>query len=464
MFSETGPDGKRRSSTAGPLASGVPGSVAGLSLAHRRLGRLPWKQVVDPAVRLARDGFVMTKNVSDSIGAQAEKLARDREAARIFLPGGRAPAPGTLFRQPDLARTLAAIRDRGADGFYRGEVAQAIEAREREAGGIITRGDLGRYRARIRKPIRFSVEGAVVWTTPAPSSGPALARMALMAAAAGAGKFRARDAEAAHWTAEIERRAYLDRNRLLGDPAFGGVREERFLDPTEAARMVAAIDPARATPTASLVPAASKRVAAGPGSTTHLSVADAGGAVVALTTTINDGFGSGRVSPGLGFLWNDEMDDFTARPGEPNLFGLIQGEVNAVAPGKRMLSSMCPTILRRSDGSVFAFGAPGGATILTTNFQVLMNLTFRRESLADAIAAPRFHQQDFPDAVEVERDRFDPAWIASLEAKGHTVKISDRVPVRGTIGRVHAVAAFRGGRVEAAADPRRSGAAYVAAP
>jgi gamma-glutamyltranspeptidase/glutathione hydrolase len=166
----------------------------------------------------------------------------------------------------------------------------------------------------------------------------------------------------------------------------------------------------------------------------------------------------------LGFLWNDEMDDFTARPGQPNQYGLVQGEVNAVAPGKRMLSSMCPTILRRSDGSVFAFGAPGGATILTTNFQVLLGLAVRRETLLAAIAAPRFHQQDFPDAVEVERDRFDAAWTASLEAKGHAIKISDRSPIRGAIGRVHAVAVHPDGRLEAAADPRRSGAAYVAAP
>jgi gamma-glutamyltranspeptidase/glutathione hydrolase len=464
MFQRIGRDGKPRSSTTGPLASGVPGSVAGLSLAHRRLGRLSWKQVVDPAVRLARDGFHVTKNVSDSIAAYSEKLARDREASRIFLPDGRAPEPGSLFKQPDLARTLAAIRDRGADGFYRGEIAQKIESREREAGGIVTRGDLGRYRAQIRRPIRFAIEDATVWTTPAPSSGPSLAQMSLMATAAGAGRFRARDAEAAHWTAEIERRAFLDRNRYLGDPAFGGVRQQMLVDAARAARLVAAIDPNRATPTASLVATAQKTVAAGPGSTTHLSVADASGTVVALTTTLNDSFGSGRVSPGLGFLWNDEMDDFTARPGQPNQYGLVQGEVNAVAPGKRMLSSMCPTILRRSDGSVFAFGAPGGATILTTNFQVLLGLAVRRETLLAAIAAPRFHQQDFPDAVEVERDRFDAAWTASLEAKGHAIKISDRSPIRGAIGRVHAVAVHPDGRLEAAADPRRSGAAYVAAP
>jgi gamma-glutamyltranspeptidase/glutathione hydrolase len=288
--------------------------------------------------------------------------------------------------------------------------------------------------------------------------------MALLASAIGPGRVGSQGIEAAHLRAEIEKRAFLDRNRHLGDPAFGGVRQDLFLDASRLSRMAASIDPKRATPTASLLSGPAREGTSRPGSTTHLSVADAAGTVVAVTTTLNDGFGSGRVSPGLGFLWNDEMDDFTARPGAPNLYGLVQGEVNAVAPGKRMLSSMCPTIVKRGNGSVFAFGAPGGATILTTNFQVLLGLAVRREALAVAVAAPRFHQQDFPDVVEVERDRFDAGWIAALEAMGHTIKVSDRTPVRGAIGRVHAVAVHPDGRREAVADPRRSGGAFVVAP
>jgi gamma-glutamyltranspeptidase / glutathione hydrolase len=446
------------SSTEGPLASGVPGSVAGLALAHRRAGRLPWKAVVEPAVRLARDGFTMTANVSESIAADRERLARDPETARIFLPGGAAPAPGTLFRQPDLAKTLEAIRDRGEDGFYRGAVARDIAESQKRAGGLVTRGDLARYEAKIRPALRFRFLGAEVLTTPAPSSGPVLAEMAA-AVALQAGRIRPQGAEGMHWLAEIEKRAFRDRNQFLGDPAFQGVRERPFLDPDRARRLVASIDPQKATPSARVGTVFPEKP-----TTTHFSVVDGEGMVVAVTTTLNDSFGNARVAPGLGFLWNNEMDDFTTRPGEANLYGLVQGEANTVAPGKRMLSSMCPTIAVLPNRGVFAWGAPGGATILTTNLQVLLGLALRSENLAAAVAAPRFHQQEMPDAVEVEKDRFDPAWLAALEAMGHVVKVSDRDPVSGRLGRVHAVAALTGGRTEAVADPRRHGAGLVVRP
>jgi len=446
------------SSTEGPLASGVPGSVAGLALAHRRAGRLPWRAVAEPAVRLARDGFPMTANVSESIAAERERLSRDPETARIFLPGGNVPSPGTVFRQPDLAKTLEAIRDRGEDGFYRGAVARDIAESQRRAGGLITRGDLGRYEAKVRPALRFRFLGAEVFTTPAPSSGPVLAEMAA-AVALEAERIRPPGASGMHWLAEIERRAFRDRNRFLGDPAFQGVLERPFLDPARVRRLVASIDPERATPTSSLDAVFPEKP-----TTTHFSVVDGDGMVVAVTTTLNDSFGNARVAPGLGFLWNNEMDDFTTRPGEKNLYGLVQGEANSVAPGKRMLSSMCPSIAILPNRGVFAWGSPGGSTILTTNLQVLLGLALRSENLASAVAAPRFHQQELPDVLEVEKERFDPAWVAALEAMGHTVKVSDRDPVTGRLGRVHAVAALPGGRVEAVADPRRHGAGLVVRP
>jgi len=446
------------SSTEGPLASGVPGSVAGLALAHRRAGRLPWKTVVEPAVRLAREGFTMTANVSESIAAERERLSRDPETARIFLPGGSAPPPGTTFRQPDLAKTLEAIRDRGEDGFYRGAVARDIAESQKRQGGLITRGDLARYEARLRPALRFRFLGAEVLTTPAPSSGPVLAEMAA-AVALEAGRIRPAGAESMHWLAEIEKRAFRDRNRFLGDPAFEGVRERPFLDPLRVQRLVASIDPAKATPSARIGTTFPEKP-----TTTHYSVVDGDGMVVAVTTTLNDSFGNARVAPGLGFLWNNEMDDFTTRPGEANLYGLVQGEANSVAPGKRMLSSMCPTIAVLPNRGVFAWGAPGGSTILTTNLQVLLGLALRSENLSAAVAAPRFHQQEFPDAVEVEKDRFDAEWLAALEAMGHTVKVSDRDPVPGRIGRVHGVAALQDGKSEAVADPRRHGAGLVVRP
>ena len=469
-FRETAPRAARRelffvtpgkpapSSSEGPLASGVPGSVAGLALAHRRAGRLPWKKLVEPAIALARDGFPVTANVADSIAAERERLAKDPEAARIFLPGGAPPAAGSILRQPDLAKTLEAIRDRGEDGFYRGEIARDIADSQKRSGGLITRGDLARYEARVRPPLRFSFLGADVLTTPAPSSGPVLAEMAL-AIARVADRARPPGAASMHWIAEIEKRAFRDRNRFLGDPAFPGVTERLFTDPARVKRLVASIDPARATPTADLA-----RVFPEKPTTTHFSVVDADGMVVAVTTTLNDSFGNARVAPGLGFLWNNEMDDFMTRPGEKNMYGLVQGEVNAVEPGKRMLSSMCPTIALLPGRGVFAWGTPGGSTILTTNLQVLLGLVLRSENLASAVASPRFHQQDLPDVIEIERDRFDPAWIAALEAMGHSVKAAGRDPVPGQLGRVNAVAALPGGKSEAVTDPRRHGAGLVVRP
>ena len=456
FFSKPGAPGP--SSTEGPLASGVPGSVAGLALAHRRAGRLPWKAVVEPAVRLARDGFPMPASVSESIAADRERLAKDPETARIFLPGGAVPAPGAVFRQPQLAKTLEAIRDRGEDGFYRGEIARDIADAQKRSGGLVTRGDLARYEAKVRPPLRFRFLGAEVLTTPAPSSGPVLAEMALSVELA-AERIRPGGAASMHWLAEIEKRAFRDRNRFLGDPAFPGVTEKLFTDPARIRRLVVSINPDRATPSTELA-----RVFPEKPTTTHFSVVDGDGMVVAVTTTLNDSFGNARVAPGLGFLWNNEMDDFATRPGEKNMYGLVQGESNAVAPGKRMLSSMCPSIALLPNRGVFAWGSPGGSTIITTNLQVLLGLVLHSQPLVAAVGAPRFHQQDLPDVLEVERDRFDPAWIAALEAMGHAVKPSGRDPLPGQLGRVHAVAALPGGKSEAVADPRRGGAGLVARP
>jgi gamma-glutamyltranspeptidase/glutathione hydrolase len=460
MFSKPAkPGAPIPSSTDGPLASGVPGTVDGLALAHRRTGHLSWKAVVEPAVGLARDGFPMTENVRASIAADQKKLAADPETAEIFLPNGEPPLAGVLFRQPALARTLEAIRDRGEDGFYRGRVAREIEEGQKKAGGSINRGDLALYNSKVRKPVAFRLLDAQVLTTGAPSSGPAMAAMAKLVESLGPKRIRPADAPGAHLLAEIEKRVYRDRNRYLGDPDFPGVRQDLFLSADRLRRIAATIDPSKATPLNAL-PNLEPR----DGSTTHFSVADARGNLVSVTTTLNDSFGNGRVAPGLGFLWNNEMDDFATRPGQPNLYGLIQGGVNAVAPGKRMLSAMCPTIAVIPNRGAFAWGSPGGSTILTTNFQILLGLALRGESLETAVAAPRFHQQDSPDLIEVERDAFDPAWVATLEAMGHTVKVSAREPVPGRIGRVHAVAVLRDGTMEAVADPRRQGAALVVTP
>ncbi len=458
LFRVPGPNGKAPSSTEGPLASGVPGSVAGLALAHRRLGRLPWKEVVDPAVRLAANGFVVSEAVARSIAGEKDRLAKDSETAAVFLPNGAPPAPGTILRQPALARTLAAVRDRGADGFYRGHIARQIEDGQERDGGLITRGDLGRYEARIRKPLKFRFAGAEVLTTPAPSSGPALSEMALLAEDVGLDRFKPGDVTAAHLLAEIEKRAFRDRNRYLGDPSFGGVEEDRMTDPARLKKIAASIDPLRATPSEALVSAEREKP-----TTTHFSVMDASGGAVAVTTTLNDSFGNARIAPELGFLWNNEMDDFTTRPGQKNLYGLIQGQVNVVAPGKRMLSSMCPAIAVIGQRNALVWGSPGGSTIPTTNLQVLMNVLLRGQTLEEAVAAPRFHQQDFPDKIQYEGGRFEPAWIQALEKMGHTVAefATEHQPHGAVIGRVHAIGRNPDGTMTAVADPRAAGVGLV---
>ncbi|HMF10356.1 MAG TPA: gamma-glutamyltransferase [Thermoanaerobaculia bacterium] len=461
LFIQPGPGGKPPSSTEGPLASGVPGSIAGLALAHRRLGHLPWKTVVDPAVRLARDGFVVSEVVSRSIAEEKNRLARDSETARVFLPDGAPPAPGSTLKQPDLARTLAMVRDHGADGFYRGAVARQIEEGQQRDGGLISRGDLGRYQALARAPVKFRFGPAEVFTTPAPSSGPVLAEMAMLGGFLGLDRLKANDVASAHLLAEIEKRAFRDRNQFLGDPGFGGVRQALMTDPVRLKALAASIDPRRATPSQGLAAAEPERP-----TTTHFSVADASGSVVSVTTTLNDSFGNARVAPGLGFLWNNEMDDFTTHPGRKNLYGLVQGEVNRVAPGKRMLSSMCPSIAVEGGKNVLVWGSPGGSTIPTTNLQVMLNALLRGLSPADAVAAPRFHQQDFPDRIEYEEGRFDSAWVEGLERMGHTVavRVTDSEPHGAVLGRVHAIFLGSDGVAQAVADPRSGGVGLVVRP
>jgi gamma-glutamyltranspeptidase/glutathione hydrolase len=456
LFIRPGRGGHPPSSTEGPLASGVPGSVDGLWRAHRSAGRLSWKTVIEPAVRLAREGFVMTETVSESIAAPRyrARLAVDPETAAIFLPHGQPPVPGTVFRQPALARTLEAIRDRGSDGFYRGRVAREIEEGQKKAGGLITRGDLALYSARVRPALRFRFGPAEIVTTPAPSSGPVLAEMAILASSLGLEKLKGRDPAASHLLAEIEKRAFHDRNRWLGDPAFPGVREGAFTDAARLRRLAATINPNRATPSEAL-----QRSREEPPSTTHFSVVDAAGGAVSVTTTLNDSFGNARVAPGLGFLLNNEMDDFATAPGKPNLYGLIQGEVNAVAPGKRMLSAMCPSIAVIGKRNAFVWGTPCGSTIPTTNFQILLGLILRGENLEAAVAAPRFHQQDFPDKIQLERERFDSEWTEALRRIGHTVE--ERAPDLDPIGRVHAIARKPDGSLTAVADPRSGGVGLV---
>lgn len=437
-------------SVTGHLSAGVPGSVAGMAAAHRELGRLPWAEVLDPAIRLARKGFVLDRHRSRSLRSAARRLAGFEASRRQFLhPNGDAPPEGALLRQPDLARTLQAIADSGPRVFYEGYVADLIVTEMRRGGGLITKADLASYRPYWRDPIVIRYRGHTIYSMPPASSG-GVTMGEILNILENAGPLPPYGTvEHVHLMAEAMRRGFIDRNRFLGDPDYVEMPLDRLLSKDYAARLLEGIDLQWATPTANLSPA----VAEG-GHTTHYSVVDAEGNAVSVTTTINLGYGSGVTVAGAGFLLNDEMDDFAAAPGQPNAFGLVQGRANSIAPGKRMLSSMTPTIVLDPMGELLMIvGSPGGSTIITTVTQVVSNVIDHGMSLAEAIAAPRVHHQALPDQIYYERGGLLPEVVRRLEAMGHVVR--ER---RGFSGDVSGIMRSATGWI-GVADPRSGGGA-----
>lgn len=435
-------------SLTGPLSVGVPGSVAGLFAAHHKFGRLPWREVLAPAVTLAREGYVLDPLRSHQLALQAGRLARFPASRAQFLVHGEAPTPGTRFVQPELARTLQLIADSGPDVFYRGSIASLIVDEMQRGGGLITPEDLARYRAKWRTPIAIAYRGYTVYTVPPPSGGGVTLAEILNVMEGYNPLPPFGSAALLHLQAEAMRRAYRDRNTYLGDPDFVTMPLERLLAKSYAAELRATIDPARATPTPPFVGPHAEGT-----ETTHYSVVDAAGNAVACTTTLNDDFGSAVTVAGAGFLLNDEMDDFMAAPGKPNQFGLIQGEANAIAAGRRMLSAMTPMIVVDPAGQLaLVLGSPGGSRITTAVYQVLSNVVDQGMTLADAVAAPRLHHQALPDVVYVERGGFLPAVIDSLTAMGHKVDAWAYKTEVNAIGRAET------GWV-GVADPRRGGEA-----
>ncbi len=440
-------------SLVGPLAAGVPGSPVGLFELHKRYGALPWRQVVAPAIALARDGFVVTERLERQLADNAQLLARFTETAAVWLPGGKAPAAGTVLRLPALAATLQAYAEQGPGALTSGAAAAAIGAASRSHGGILTAADLAAYRPEWRAPVKFKAFGWEVAAMPLPSSGGIiLAQSAGLLERLGfAGRPRF-GADRAHLLAESWRRSFADRF-LLGDPATSAVRAEQLLAPAWLDRRAATVAADRATPSSQVRPYAPEARRA-PTETTHLSVVDAAGFAVAITTTLNGSFGCGLLVPEVGFLLNNEMDDFTTAPGRPNLYGLIQGEANLVRPGRRMLSSMTPSIAWR-DGEVLALGSPGGSQIPTSVLQVLLAVIVDGDPLQTAVDRPRLHHQWLPDQITAERDCLSPETAAELARRGHRVVTTEH------IGEVSAVRRYGDGRVEAAADPRGPGSAGV---
>ncbi len=441
-------------SEIGHLAVAVPGSVQGLADAHARFGSLAWERLVEPAVRLARDGFVVEHRLVRSYEPHiVAGLSRFPPSAAIFLPGGAVPREGDLFCQPDLARTLERIRDRGAEGFYRGETADLLVEASRRGGGILTHEDLSSYATAWREPVRFGYRGhTVVSMPPSSSGGVTLALTAHILSAWDLGDLPWHGEKHVHLLAEAWRRAYADRNHYLADPDHARVPLDVLTSPAYGGWRARDIREDRASRSLDVGP--------GPGAfegthTTHVSVVDARGGAVSLTTTLNTWFGSKVVAEGTGVLLNNEMDDFTAKPGAPNFFGLVQGAANAIAPGKRMLSAMTPTMVLDPSGRLsLVVGTPGGATIMTTAFQVISNLLDHRMSLPDAVAAPRVHHQHLPDRIQVEPGGVPPAVAEALRSRGHTV-------VEGPehTGDVQAIRVGDDGTLEGVADPRRGGVA-----
>ncbi|WP_216911985.1 MULTISPECIES: gamma-glutamyltransferase [unclassified Synechococcus] len=446
-----GPDGQvdRARATRSLLSTAVPGSVAGLALAQRCYGRLPLAQVMTPAIRLAAQGFPVSRELSDSLAAAAPRLQADSVSRRLFLPP---PVPGTVLRQGELAASLQRIAAEGERGFYTGPVAAALVGAMERGGGLITHSDLRAYRAQLVRPLRREFRGHPVLTMPPPGGGLTLLQLLGILEPFDLAATGLNGAASLHPTAEAMNLAYRDRNALLGDPDKVPVPVERLLSPAHLDGLRRRIDPRRHTPDPALEAAAATEGT----NTTHLSVADRQGGLAALTTTLNFPYGNGISVPGMGFLLNNEMDDFTALPGSANAFGLRQGTANAIAPGKRPLSSMAPTLVFRPDGRPWlATGSPGGSRIITTILQVLLNRIVHGLNLAGAVAAPRIHSQLWPDRIDAE-EGLSPDSLRLLEAMGHSVR---RAPAMGAANSVEVLA---GGGSLGTVDPRRAEGLAVA--
>jgi gamma-glutamyltranspeptidase/glutathione hydrolase len=432
-------------SIVGPLASGVPGAVAGLTAALAKFGSMPLAEVMAPAIRYAERGFVVDGALARSIAGNAPLIGQFGGAS-VFLPKDRPLAAGVRLVQPDLAKALRRIAEGGARAFYGGETARLIAAEMKRDGGIITEQDLARYAPVWRDPVRSTYRGYTLLTMPPSSSGGVTITETLNILEGFSPPPAFGSAQWAHLLASAYQRAFIDRNEKLADPAFVPVPIRELTDKAYASRLRASIAPDHATPT----PVVSKAMREGM-QTTHYSVADAAGNAVATTTTLNALYGSGVYVRGAGFFLNDEMDDFAAAPGKPNMFGLVQGEANAIQPGKRMLSAMSPTIVLDRGGSLLlVVGSRGGPRIISSTSQVILNVLDQHMILSDAVSAPRVHDQALPDSLQYERDGLAPAVLDSLRRMGYGVE-----PVGG-VGLINAIMRVRRG-YEGMSDPRSSG-------
>ncbi len=427
-------------------ASGVPGSVDGLAEAHRKYGKLKWADLVQPAISMAKSGFLLTEKLAANLNSMQNTFKKLNPGKSYYLKEGGWKAGDTMI-QEDLAATLELIRDQGRAGFYEGRVADELIAEMQSGNGLITKSDLKNYHSVWRKAITGQYKSYKIITMPPPSSGGiALLQLLRSVEPFPLKRFGFNQDSTVQVMVEAERRVYADRSKYLGDPDFYKVPVDSLLQPKYTDMRMKSFNWNQAMPSSSIQPGSF--VGYESDQTTHLVVVDKEGNAVSITTTLNGSFGSGIVVKGAGFLLNNEMDDFSSKPGTPNMYGLIGGKANSIQPGKRMLSSMTPAILEK-DGKLFmAVGTPGGSTIITSVFQTILNVIEFDQSMQRAVTSKRFHHQWLPDDVEVEKDALDTATTQKLEKKGY------KILPHGPIGRVDAILKTKWGYYEGGADPR----------
>jgi len=433
-------------SVDGYLAVGVPGTVMGLETARERYGTLPRATLLAPAIALARDGFILTRGDTDVLDGATREFRAQPNVAAVFLNHGAPFRPGERLVQTELASTLRAISAGGVDAFYRGPIAASVTAASRANGGLLTTGDFAAYTVTESPPIRCSYRGYAVSSAPPPSSGGVtLCEMLQILQGYPLNELGFHSSGSVHYLTEAMRHAYHDRNLYLGDPAFIDNPVARLISPDYAAGIRARIAPDRATPSASLGTAAAAREKA---TTTHYSVVDSAGNSVAVTFTINDDFGAKVIAGDTGFFLNDEMDDFTVKPGSANMFGLVQGSANAIAPGKRPLSSMTPTIVMKDGKPVLVLGTPGGSRIISTVLEVIVNVIDHGMPLEEAVDAPRIHHQWLPDTLAAEPFALSAHTTAALRHMGYRIV---PLPPWGTGNAVEAIGIAPAGQAQAKA-------------
>jgi gamma-glutamyltranspeptidase / glutathione hydrolase len=432
-------------SQKGRLAAGVPGSVAGMWASHQKYGKLPWAPLVAPALKVAKNGFQITKQEADNLNRERDNFLKYNYFRPEQLLKATPWQAGDLLLQKDLAATLQIIQEKGHDGFYKGLTAGRIATDALQGGGLITLADLSNYQAIWRTPLQWNYKDLRVISMPSPSSGGLLLQQMLTML-----ETRMLDSTAflttgsVHLMAEIERRAFADRTKHMADADFWKVPAQAMTQRSYLQQKMANFDPNRASDTTNV----KAGVFEWSEQTTHLSVVDAAGNAVSVTTTLNDSYGSRSVVAGAGFILNNEMDDFSAKPGVPNFYGLVGSEANAIVPNKRMLSSMTPTIVLKDNQLWLVVGTPGGSTIPTSVFQVIVNLHTFKQPLKEAVHGLRFHHQYLPNQISYEKGAFSLSLVSELQAKGHTVI------ERGPIGRVEAIMVHPGGKLEGVADTR----------